>query len=169
MRSLHILRHAKSAWDDADLDDHDRPLAPRGRRAASRMAGHIAEAGIRPDIVLCSSAARARETLAAFLATWRPPPPVSLEAGLYMASAGELLTRLRRQAPDGESLLLVGHNPGLQQLALGLIGSDDAGALTRLRRKLPTGTWIEIRFTVDDWLQNGAGRLVRFVRPRALG
>src|SRR5579871_5914818 len=104
-RQLHLLRHAKSSWDDPGLDDHDRPLAARGRRAAALVGACLRDDAIRPGLVLCSTARRARETLALLeLAV-----PVSFEGQLYGASAGALLERLRRAPGDVAAVLLVAH------------------------------------------------------------
>ncbi len=113
MPRLWLLRHAKSSWDDPTLDDHDRPLSQRGRRACASLRRHCAASAVLPEVVLCSTATRARETLAA-LGGVLGDPEILLEDGLYLASAHGLLTRLR--ALDAESALLVGHNPGLQEL-----------------------------------------------------
>src|SRR5690348_13288349 len=124
-RSLFVLRHAKSSWDDAALADHERPLAPRGRRAAERIAEHLSRTHVEPELVLCSTATRARQTLDLV----RPAlgsPKVSLEDELYGASAGGLGARLRRVPDDVESVLLVGHNPGLQDLVLELASAGES-------------------------------------------
>ena len=115
---LYLLRHAKSSWGDAGLADHDRPLAPRGEKAAREVAEHARKRGIEPALVLCSTAVRARQTLAAFSFAGR----VSYEDGLYGASAGDLVARLRRLPDELPEAMVVAHNPGLQELALLLIG-----------------------------------------------
>ena len=161
-RMLFLLRHAKSSWDDPELRDHDRPLAPRGRRAAKLMAGHIRDEGIRPSLVLCSSAVRARQTLAGVA----PDGEVSVEQELYGASADDLLDRLRR-VPDGvESVMLIGHNPAMQDLALTLAG----GGAEQVERKFPTGALATLSFA-GEWseLAPGGAELVAFVRPKQLG
>jgi phosphohistidine phosphatase len=160
---VYLLRHAKSSWEDEDLPDHDRPLAPRGRKAAKRMAKHLRQEGISPSLVLCSSARRTRETLERV----GPDGEVRIERELYGASASELLERLRRVPDDAESVMLIGHNPAVQELALELAAGGDG--LADVERKFPTcalatmslpGTWGE--------LQAGAAELVGFVRPNDL-
>ena len=116
MKRLFLLRHAKSSWDDADLADRDRPLAPRGRRAAGAIARHLRDEEISPSLVLCSPARRTRETLEAV----DPSGDVRIEDELYGASEAELLERLRRVPEAIESVMLIGHNPAIQELALGL-------------------------------------------------
>ena len=111
---LYLLRHAKSAWDDPGLSDDQRPLAPRGERAARRMAEHFRESGIDPALVLCSPARRARQTLESVASSLGGHTEVRVEDALYGATAGELLARLRRVAPEVPSVMVIGHNPGLQ-------------------------------------------------------
>jgi phosphohistidine phosphatase len=115
MGTLYLLRHAKSSWDDPALADHDRPLAPRGRRNASALAEHVRREAITPALVLCSTAVRARETLAVVLPAIDVEAEIRLEDGLYGASADDVLARLR--SVTAESVLVVGHNPTLEDLA----------------------------------------------------
>lgn len=170
MKTLHLLRHAKSSWDDSALDDHDRPLAPRGERAARALADHWAACGVRPDLVLCSTACRARQTLERILPRWDPPPAVRWDPGLYGASAPELLERVQGLADTHASVLLVGHNPGLGELATLLAGSGAPVLRRSLVRKYPTGAWVELRFAVGPWrdVMSHGGKLLRFVRPKDL-
>jgi phosphohistidine phosphatase len=146
---LYLLRHAKSSWDEPGLADHDRPLAPRGRRAAKAMGRYLREQGIEPDLVLCSSATRARQTLKRLgLADAR------IEPDLYAADAATL----RRFIPETASVMLIGHNPGLQDLALSLVRSGPR--LVELAAKFPTGALATIELDT--------GELIDFVRPRDL-
>lgn len=167
-RRLHLLRHAKSSWDSPSASDHDRPLAPRGRRAASALAGHFGR--IRPpDLVLCSSARRTVETLDHLRPALPDGVPVSVEPGLYGADAGALLGRLHRVPADTATVLVVGHNPGLGELALELVGDGDPSLLARLRGKYPTGALATVSFGGPwqdlDW---GEATLEAFVVPADL-
>lgn len=135
MPVLTVVRHAKSAWDDPALDDHDRPLADRGRQDAPLVAEHLAASLPAPELVRCSSAARAQET-ATLLRAWSGAAPVTSEPAIYGASAGELRDLLRETREDHEHIALVGHNPGLAQLVVGLAASPDHAA-DRIG-KLPT-------------------------------
>ena len=117
MHTIYLLRHAKSSWADPSLPDRERPLAPRGRRDAKRIASHLREGRVEPELVLCSSAARASQTLE-LVRRALGAATVRLEDGLYAASAEELLERLRTVPEDVASVLLIGHNPGLQDVAL---------------------------------------------------
>jgi phosphohistidine phosphatase len=159
---LHLLRHAKSSWDDPDLADHDRPLAPRGRKAARRIADHLRAEGIAPELVLCSTALRARETLAALLPVLAGDVDIRLEAELYGAGVDTLLGRLRRVDDAVGSALAVGHNPTLHGLALALTGRGDA------LEQFPTGALASVTFTTG-WaeLAEGGGALAGLFFPRA--
>jgi phosphohistidine phosphatase len=167
---LYLLRHAKSSWDDPGLSDAERPLAPRGERAARRMAGHFREADVKPDVVLCSPARRARQTLEAVAAAFGPGTEVRVEEDLYGASAGELLVRLRQVLPGTGSVMVVGHNPGIHELALELVGAGDERALADLRHKFPTAGLATLIVAEGGWpdLDRGRAELDDFVVPRAL-
>jgi phosphohistidine phosphatase len=165
---LYLLRHAKSSWKEAGLADHDRPLKKRGRRAAELIAGHIREQAIAPDIVLCSSSRRTRETLEHIEPALPPDTAVEIERDLYGASAGGLLERLQKLPDDVESALLIGHNPGLQVLALDLAATGDE--LEPLREKFPTAALATVDVGGRSWsgLRPDAAELVAYVRPRDL-
>jgi phosphohistidine phosphatase len=166
MKRLYLLRHAKSSWDDPDLDDRDRPLAPRGRRASKAIAGHVRSEGIAPELVLCSSATRARETLER-IEDDLGGSQVSIEDSLYGASAATLLGRLRNVQDEIGSVMLIGHQPAIQQLALELAGRGTD--LERLRRKFPTAALATLEFA-GTWsrLGHGDAALIAYVKPREL-
>ncbi|HEV7369096.1 histidine phosphatase family protein [Arenibaculum sp.] len=168
MKTLHLLRHAKSSRDDPDLPDHDRPLADRGREAAAWVGRHMAGRGLAPGLVLCSTARRAEDTLALALSAAGAGWPVERERGLYLAGAPALLDRLRRIPDEVGSVLLVGHNPDLHDLARDLASSGDGEALAGLRQGFPTATLAGIEFDVPSWreLAAGSGRLVGYTVPR---
>jgi phosphohistidine phosphatase len=172
-RTLLLLRHAKSSWDQAGSADSERPLAPRGIRAAPLIGAEMARRGWRPDQVLCSPARRTRQTwelVAGELAAGAlEPPPVRYEPALYLAAPAALLRLIRAAPPDAARLLLVGHNPGLQELAVLLAGRGEGDALARLRAKLPTGGLVVL--TLDaGWgsVAAGTAALEAFVTPRDL-
>jgi len=163
-----LLRHAKSSWYDTGLDDRDRPLAPRGERAADRMRDYVAAAGIRPELVLCSSALRTRQTLARVLPALEHDLEVRVESSLYTFDAASALDRLRA-VPDGvNSVMLIGHNPAIQELAVRLAARGDR--LDELAQKYPTAALAEIELPVGSWHEAGEtpGQLTRFVVPREL-
>jgi len=166
MPNLYLLRHAKSSWDDPGSNDRDRPLSPRGRRAAERLAEHLRAEGVHPDLVLCSPAVRARQTLARVRRALGDPK-VTFDEILYAADAERLLARLRTVPAGVETVLLIGHNPGLQDLALDL--AAEGRGLRKLRAKLPTGALVSLSFE-GAWSDLGPGRavLAGFVVPREL-
>jgi phosphohistidine phosphatase len=163
MPRLFLLRHAKSSWDDPSLTDHDRPLAPRGERAAGLMGEHLRSSGIEPALVLCSSAVRTRQTLEGLGLAG----DTRIEPGLYAASEETLLERLRQLPLELESAMLIGHNPGLEELTLILAG--EGRHLHRVHRKFPTGALAMLEFD-GEWrtLRPHAARLTDFVRPKDL-
>jgi phosphohistidine phosphatase len=167
MRTIILLRHGKSSWSDPTLADFDRPLAPRGRRAAKRIAGYMRERKVRPALVLCSPALRTRQTLEAIEPSLRGST-VELVPELHAASAQELLERLQAVPGSIGSVMLIGHNPGLEQLAL-LLASRGAG-LARLVEKFPTGALATLAVEGDSWaaLEPGDAELVDYVVPRDL-
>jgi phosphohistidine phosphatase len=169
MRTLYLLRHAKSSWDDPALADRERPLTPRGRRAARRIADHLAQLGIEPELVLCSSAVRTRATLELVRPAFGGKSTVTMDDMLYAASSGELLDRIRR-VPDGvASVMLIGHNPGLQQLAVTLASSGEE--LRRLEDKFPTAALATLSVPETTWSRLGRGDalLAAYVVPKELG
>jgi phosphohistidine phosphatase len=174
-KQLLVLRHAKSSWEDPELDDRDRPLAPRGRRAVKLLADHLRTHHIEPTQVLCSPARRTRETYDGVA----PAGELHLEQELYGASAEDVLERLRRVPEPTPSVMVIGHNPALQVLILRLAGANGKskprgdGAeqvmLGELQRKFPTGALATLAFD-GPWseLSAGSAELVDFVRPRDL-
>ena len=167
MRRLHLLRHAKSSWDDPGLRDRDRPLAPRGRKATKRIARWAAEHEVRPQLVVSSSAVRARETLQGVLAGLGEPD-VWIEPTLYAASAQTLLARAWALPDEVDEAMLVGHNPGLGDLLLLL--AEPGELRERAEAKVPTGALATLETDVASWseLEPGAAHLVAFVVPRDL-
>lgn len=170
MLHAYVFRHAKSSWDDPSLDDFDRPLAPRGRKAAARMGAYLREEGLMPELVLCSTAARAVETWKLASAALGAEVEVKYLRSLYLAPPSRLLTTLRRAPQSVSSLLLVAHNPGLERFVMRLVGSGSKKMLDRLARKYPTAALAEIRLDTERWadVRDGAGRLCRFVKPKDL-
>lgn len=158
--TLYLLRHAKSSWAEPSLPDHDRPLAPRGERACALIAEYLRRNEIRPELVLCSSATRTRDTLERIVSALGDTD-VSVEDDLYGASASELLTRLRAIPDAVPSVLLIGHNPGIQELALDLTAASEA--------EFPTAALATL-VVHEPWvnLASGGAELTAFVRPRDL-
>lgn len=169
MKILTLLRHAKSDWDDPSQRDFDRPLNRRGRAAAHAIGRAMRAENMVFDTIYASPAARVTETLAIAGEGYGQPLAAEFDQQLYLASPILLLEKVQH-AVDGEAILLAGHNPGMEQLALMLSGSGDGTALALLAEKYPTGTLAAIRFDVTDWadVREGTGSLTRFLRPRDL-
>lgn len=169
MVTLSLFRHAKSAWDQPNLGDFDRVLAPRGENAAPRMGRYMAKNDLEPEIILCSTAQRARQTLELALPEFRSEPEVRYSDALYHAGPQQMF-ELVRKLPDtcGHSML-VGHNPGMHALAFELSGGGDETALHGLATKFPTAGLAVIDFD-GGWesVLPGDGRLRRFMVPREL-
>jgi phosphohistidine phosphatase len=170
MNSLLLLRHAKSAWDDPSLADIDRPLASRGVKAAKAMGRELAARGWRPELVLVSPAVRTRETWALVAAELPNAVAPSFPKKLYMATPERLLQQLRKTPKKIGTVLLIGHNPSMEELA-GKLAADgsDAEALARMKEKFPTAALA--RFDFDGaWsdLSFGKARLTYFLQPRNL-
>jgi len=176
-RTLVLFRHAKSAWPD--VPDHDRPLARRGIRAAPVMGRWLREAGLLPGQVLCSTARRARETWQFAQAGLAATPPVTFDARIYEGAAMDLLALIRQVPPAVGTLLLIGHNPAIEDLALLLaaapgaaagLGGSRPGDLDRMRSRFPTAGVAVLEFA-GSWprLAPGRARLTAFVTPRDLG
>jgi phosphohistidine phosphatase len=168
MHLLHLLRHAKSSWKE-DVEDHERGLSRRGRDAACRVGKHLPAAVGPLDLVLASDARRTLETLDLVLAEFTTRPRFSLESELYLASAERLLQRLRRLPEEDRNVLVIGHNPGLQELALAL--ADPAAPESRplVAGKLPTAA--RVTFVIPAlWTALGGSRLMPagYVTPASL-
>jgi phosphohistidine phosphatase len=167
MKRLYLLRHAKSSWKDATLADHDRPLAGRGRRASKEIARQLCDRSIEPELVLCSTARRARETLDR-IAPALGAPAVEIEPDLYVADARGLLERLRSVADAIESVLLIGHNPAMQELAIDV--ARPSPTANELAAKYPTAALAVLTLKASTWreLGHGTAELVELVKPRDL-
>jgi phosphohistidine phosphatase len=169
-KQLFVLRHAKSSWDDPGLEDHERPLAPRGRRAVKALAEHFRTEGIEPGLILCSGAVRTTETLAGIGLQGE----TLIEDDLYAASPGQLLERMQRLPDDLGSAMVIGHNPAMQVLVLRLAASGaaaelDGSGFLEIQRKFPTGALATLAFE-GPWKELGPGRarLTAYVRPKQL-
>jgi phosphohistidine phosphatase len=165
VKRLFLLRHAKSSWDEPGLADRERPLAPRGRNASKRIARHMRDEGIAPELVLCSSSLRTRETLERL--GLGDEAEVRIEDDLYAASAGELLALLNGLPDEIDAVMLIGHNPGIEELTLQLAESGEE--LGRVRQKFPTAALATLELD-GGWaeLAPGSATLVGFVKPKEL-
>ena len=168
-KRLFVLRHAKSSWDDPGLDDHERPLAPRGRRAVKVLNQHLREQHIAPELVICSTSRRTRETLDGV----DPGGEISIESELYAASATDVIERLRRVPADTGSVMVIGHNPAMQLLVLRLTANGarvpEGSDLAAIQQKFPTGALATLTFGCA-WseLSPGTADLSAYVRAKAI-
>jgi phosphohistidine phosphatase len=167
MRTLYLLRHAKSSWSDPTLSDHERQLARRGRRDAKRIAKHLLRQGIEPELVLCSTAERTRETLELLRSALGDTSTIRLEAQLYGASVDGLIGRVHQVPDDVTSLMLIAHNPGLHDLAVFL--ASPSAERERLEAKFPTAALATLTLQVT-WrgLSRATAELVAYVVPKEL-
>jgi phosphohistidine phosphatase len=162
MKTLLVLRHAKSSWNDAALDDHERPLNKRGRRDAPQMGELVRQYGLIPDVVLSSDAVRARLTAEAVAEAARYAGAILLDPQLYMASPADILSLLVTVRENAETVMIVGHNPGLEELVEQLTGE---------RQDLPTAALARIGLPIDQWRHlklSTRGTLVGLWRPEEL-
>ena len=168
MKTLTLLRHAKSTWDDPVARDFDRPLNKRGRRAAQTIGREMRTQGLEFDRVVASPATRVVETLREVAEGYGRSLDPAFDQRIYLASPDALLEIVREMDDVASRLLIVGHNPGLERLAMLLAG--DSGLRAELSEKYPTATLAEIALPVDRWsdVSKGVGTLCRFIRPRDL-
>ena len=161
MKRLFLLRHAKSSWDDPRLADFDRPLNERGRRAAPVVGRFMREQNVQPDLVLCSPAERARQTAALIAEAASLSAPVRFDERIYDATAARLFEVVSQAEEGAGELLLVGHNPGMEELLELLTGEA---------RRMPTAALARIHLDADEWARLGArsGRLEWHVKPKDL-
>jgi phosphohistidine phosphatase len=170
MRRLLLFRHSKAERPELGTEDRARPLMERGRRDAARIGAFMAAHALKPDRVLVSPAVRTQETWKHLSTALKPAPAATLNEKLYDATPHAILAAIKDVPASAHTLMVVGHNPGLQELALMLIASGDIDARERLHEKLPTSGLVIVDFAFDDWtkLHPQSGRLERFVSPRTL-
>ena len=170
MQTLLLMRHAKSDWEDATVPDHERPLAERGRGAAPAMAQWMRSQELRPDLVLCSTAKRTRETWDLLEGELCSSAEVLFLEELYLASPRDMLGLIREHGGTAETVLMIGHNPGTHELACALAASGPDKLLRRMDQKYPTGALAHYRIDTLDWRTLGqrGSALVDFIRPKDL-
>jgi phosphohistidine phosphatase len=170
MRRLMLLRHAKSNRPEG-VADRERPLATRGREAAPVMGRYLADELLLPDLVLISSSRRTLETWELVAPMLPEKPGTHVEPRIYEAKTERLLHVVQEVEPQVKTLLMVGHNPGFEELAALLTGHGDRYAAARMSQKFPTCGLAVIDFSIEDWrdLAPRGGRLDRFVTPASLG
>lgn len=161
MKTLLLLRHAKSDWGDSSLKDFDRPLADRGERDAPRIGKALRKRGVTPDVIVASPAARAKATVQAAMKAAKVELNVTFDESIYGASSAELMKLIRRLPDANECALLVGHNPGFEDLVGRLTGSEE---------RMPTAALACIEFQIEHWndVDDGKGKLVWLLTPKHL-
>jgi phosphohistidine phosphatase len=170
VRRLLLLRHTKSSWRDEALADIERPLAPRGRRAAPAIGVYLRDHALIPEFVLVSTAQRTRETWQLVNLMFAEAPTVRYDEKLYLADAEDILKRIAKAPATAATVMVIGHNPGLQELAVALYDGGEAMDFNRLKAKFPTGGLAIYEFDIDRWsdIREKSGRLVGFTAPRDL-
>ena len=169
MRTLYVLRHAKSDWGDASLRDFDRPLNGRGRKSAKAMGRELRERGLTPDLVLLSPSARTTETLARVEEGFGTSFEKVEERSIYLAETETLVALVRNAPAKSDRLMIVGHNPGMHELVL-LLAAGPRNLREEAAAKFPTAAMAEISFDVSDWsdVMPGSGIIRSFLKPREL-
>lgn len=169
MKTLYLLRHAKSDWSDSSLKDFDRPLNDRGWKAAKAIGHEMRERELVPDLVLVSPAVRTKETLARAEEGFGDKLNVVENRAIYLAETETLLDLVRGTRDDADRLMIIGHNPGMHELVL-VLASGPIELREEVAHKFPTAALAEISFDVGEWadVAVGTGRLRSFVRPRDL-
>ena len=170
MLTLSIVRHAKSSWGDPGLRDIDRPLNDRGKVQAQRLGIYLAKENITPDLVICSSAKRARQTLRQMDKNWQSDAEMIIDNRLYLATPNMITALLEEFGDNQAHVMIIGHNPGLHMLAHNLAGTGDEDDLAILQEKYPTGTLCVIRSKAEKWKKIGkaAGKLIYLATPKQL-
>ena len=170
MLTISLLRHAKSDWIAPELSDFERPLAPRGVKAAPIIDQFMHEHHIKPDLILCSTAKRAMETLNLLKHTFVASPEIVFEDKLYMATAREMLDIATSVSQSCNHVMLIAHNPGMHILALALAEMGQSKTHLELMQKYPTAALTVLDFDITDWadLAPGRGVIRHFVTPKSL-
>ncbi|SRR5579883_1549792 len=161
MKNLILLRHAKSSWDEPALSDFDRPLNNRGKKAAPIIGKLMKERQLKPDLILCSPSKRTKQTAKLVLDSAKLDLDVTFDKGIYEASTSKLLNILKSQEATAESILMIGHNPGLEDLLTELTGCHE---------HFPTAALANIVLDIENWkgIKYGAGELKWIVRPKEI-
>lgn len=170
MRTLSLFRHAKSSWADLSLDDFDRPLTGRGKKAARAMGNFMASKNICPDLILCSPAKRTHQTLKRVLKELPRQPEIVFKQKLYLASPSQIVNLVRRADPAINHIMVIGHNPGLHALALLLLKLGPAEEAMSMTLKFPTAALATFSFDIENWQQIGekTGHLDLYMIPKEL-
>lgn len=169
MKTLYLFRHGKSSWQDKNIPDFDRPLKQRGIDAAHLIGEHMVSENMRPDLILCSSAARTQETLKYFLDAMGGEPDVMIDRSLYLAGPNRIISQLSSVDDGVSSVMVIGHNPGLQYLAMELT-SGTGEARGRIGKKFPTAALAVLTSEQTSWspIRPGSFSLQEYMTPKTL-
>ncbi|MCP4935920.1 MAG: histidine phosphatase family protein [bacterium] len=170
MLTLTMLRHAKSSWGDPLLRDKNRPLNARGKSQAQQMGEHLSQQRIDPNLIICSSAKRARQTLKQVSKKWQTDAQAVFEDQLYLASSSTIVSLLEKYGNNADHIMIIGHNPGFHKLASSLADTGNANDLVNLSQRYPTGTLCVIKSNAKQWrnIDNEPGELASFTSPKSL-
>ena len=170
MLTLSLFRHTKSNWPDTDLGDFDRALAPRGEQAAPAMGAYMRSIDLSPELVLCSPALRAVQTARLTLSELPETPKIEFDERLYHAGSDDLLAILREVSDSFESIMIIGHNPGLHVFALDLVDKSRADLVGAMSGKFPTGALAVFSVDVQNWgeIETRQATLKEFMTPKQL-
>lgn len=170
MKTLYLLRHAKTESAKATEGDIDRKLTPRGIDASKTVGSYLRERGYNPAFVICSPARRTRETFELVMRSAGLAPPHRFEKVIYLATIDKIMDQITKMDDHIKSLMIVGHNPGMHHLAITLAQPENTDMRTTLALKYPTGALTVLRFAVDSWksIEPGEGELIDFATPDSL-
>lgn len=171
MKHLLLMRHAKSSWSEQGMDDFDRPLNERGHMTGDEMSIYLAKCYPLPDQIICSNAQRTRETLGHLLKAYRHPMTVALSRAIYEASYASIMQLIHDVDETVQTLMVVGHNPGIEEMAFALCRDGEAKAFERLNSKYPTAACAHLTIDVAKWsdLTRGSAFLKDFISPKTIG
>lgn len=170
MKTLFVLRHAKSDWSTPGQDDHERSLSDRGERAALVMGRYMDQKNYRPDFILCSDARRAADTLEIVTSQWKMVPPIEMEPALYLAGRSGVLKRLGAVVSRHESVMVVGHNPDLHEVVASLAQTGSVEWIQSAAGKFPTTALAVLELPIDHWREaaKATGDMVDYATPKTL-
>ena len=170
MKKLYLLRHAKSSWEALDMADHERPLAARGERAALVMGRYIEQRRLLPDLVLCSTAVRSIETLRLTATQWSGTPKTEFDRSLYLTGQRAILERIAAVDRSVTAVMVIAHNPDLQDLTVRLIGGEDVPMRQLAERKFPTAALAVFHLAIERWsdIRSATGTMVELETPKTL-
>ena len=170
MKTIFLLRHAKSSWNKPELDDFERPLAPRGIKSAEKIGKYLKKEKLLPDIIYCSKAVRAKETWELVNRIVKKKNNINYKNKLYMANFSDFLNIIKETKDNFKSLMLISHNPGIENFALEIIKNKESEKYKNIDYKYPTGALSIIKFNIKKWneVTSSTGEIYEFIKPKEL-